>query len=115
MLKLTSLALGLLTVIAIAPASQAATNPNPLSLHTPAGDLHSQVILKIGGHPDYREGVEAYRRREIELEREREAHRRREIELEREREAARRHHKSSNRYRSADNRDNYRGEYRRDR
>ena len=68
MLKLTSLALGLLTIIALAPASQAATNVNPLSLQKPAGDLHAQVIIKLGG--------EAGRRRE--LEREREVARRRE-------------------------------------
>ncbi len=47
MLKLTSLALGLLTIIALAPASQAATNVNPLSLQKPAGDLHAQVITAL--------------------------------------------------------------------
>lgn len=100
MLKLTSLALGLLTIIALAPASQAATNVNPLSLQKPAGDLHAQVIIKLGG--------EAGRRRE--LEREREAARRRE--LEREREAARRSYQSHGhrQYHGDD-----RGEYRRDR
>ena len=96
MLKLTSLALGLLTVIALAPASQAATTITPLSLQQPAGNLHSQVILKIGGSPVYHESAEARRRREIELEREREA--------------ARRHHKYNSHHRYDD-----RGEYRRDR
>ncbi len=99
MLKLTSFALGLLTVIAIAPASQAATTSNPLSIQKPAGDLHSQVIIKLGGQPEYHHRGEAERRRELERERERE----------REREAAarRRHH---HQYHGDD-----RGEYRRDR
>jgi hypothetical protein len=73
--KLASLALGLLTVIAIAPASQAATNFHPLSIQKPAGDLHSQVIIKLGGKQEYRQRGEAARRRE--LERQREAARRR--------------------------------------
>jgi hypothetical protein len=81
MLKLTSLALGLLTVIAIAPTSQAATNVSSLALQTPAGDLHSQVIIKLGGQPQYYQRGEGARRRELqrqrELEREREALRRR--------------------------------------
>jgi hypothetical protein len=73
MVKLTSLALGLLTVIAIAPAAQAATTSNPLSIQKPAGDLHSQVIIKLGGQPQYYHRGEAERRRELEREREREA------------------------------------------
>ncbi len=77
MLKLTSLLLGLLTVIAIAPASHAATNINPLSIQKPAGDLHSQVIIKLGEQPQYRRRVQAARQRELEREREREAARRR--------------------------------------
>jgi hypothetical protein len=48
MLKLTSLALGLLTIIALAPASQAATTIDRVSFGQPAGDLHAQVIIKIG-------------------------------------------------------------------
>jgi hypothetical protein len=101
MLKLTSLALGLLTIIAIAPASQAATTSNPLSIHKPAGDLHSQVIIKLGGQQqyDYHRG-EAERRRELERERERE--------LEREREAAQRRHQSyGHRQSHGDNRGDY--------
>jgi hypothetical protein len=81
MLKLTSLALGLLTVIAIAPKSEAmSATTSPLSLQTPAGNLHSQVIIKLGGQSerdDRHDRGEAYRRRELELEREREAARRR--------------------------------------
>jgi hypothetical protein len=104
MLKLTSLALGLLTVIAIAPVSQAATNINPLSIQKPAGDLHSQVIIKLGGQPEYHHRGEADRRRELERERERA--------LERERQAARRRHQySGNRQYHGDDR----GGYRRDR
>ncbi len=98
MLKLTSLALGLLTVMAIAPASQAATNINPLSFQTPASDLHSQVIIKLGGQSQYHRG-DAERRRELEREREREA-------------AARRRYRS---YGNREYRGNDRGEYRRDR
>ena len=73
MLKLTSLALGLLTVIAIAPKSEAMSANNvQSSLQQPAGDLHAQVIFKIGT-PEYRRR-EAQRRREMER---REAERRR--------------------------------------
>ena len=54
MLKLTSLALGLLTVIAIAPASQAATI-NPLSFDRSVNDLHPQVIARTDDrHKQYR-------------------------------------------------------------
>lgn len=97
MLKLTSLALGLLTVMAIAPKSEAmSANTNPLSLQQPAGNLHSQVIIKLGGQSERYDRAEIRRR-----------------ELEREREAARRRHQyhSHNRY---DDRDKYHGEYRRD-
>jgi hypothetical protein len=73
MLKLTSLAIGLLTVIAIAPKSEAmsANNIQPQSLQQPAGELHAQVIFKIGT-PEYR-----YREAEHRREREREEERRR--------------------------------------
>ncbi|WP_295613482.1 hypothetical protein [Chamaesiphon sp. GL140_3_metabinner_50] len=106
MLKATSLALSLLAVIAIAPASQAATNAQPLSLQQPAANLHSQIILKIGGQQEDR-GVA----------------RRRELELERERAAARRQNKYYSQRRSYvkydknsyNHRENERGEYRRDR
>ncbi len=47
MLKFTSLALGLLTVIAISPASQAATTANYGStFDRPFGDLHAQVMRR---------------------------------------------------------------------
>jgi hypothetical protein len=49
MSKLTSIAIGLLTAVAILPASQAmAANSRTPALEQPAGDLHAQVILKIG-------------------------------------------------------------------
>ena len=51
-LKVTSLVLGLLTVIAIVPKSDAMlTNDRPLSIEQPAGNLHAQVIFQIG-QPD---------------------------------------------------------------
>jgi hypothetical protein len=78
MSKLTSLAIGLLSAIAIFPTTQAmaATNKSA-TIDTPAGDLQAQVIFKIG--PQYRdrgyysnwEG-DRYRRR-LEWERERES------------------------------------------
>jgi hypothetical protein len=49
MSKLNSIVIGLLTAVAILPASQAmaASNTTPVALQ-PSGDLHAQVILKIG-------------------------------------------------------------------
>lgn len=71
MLKFTSLAIGLLTVITLVPAAQATTaNTSPISVQTPAKDLHSQIIVKIGGQPEYRHRGEAERRQELERERE---------------------------------------------
>jgi hypothetical protein len=97
MFKFTSLALGLLSIMAIAPKSEAmSANTTPLSFQQPAANLHSQVIIKLGGQPERYEGAQARRRREIELERERAA--------------ARRHHKDYSHHRYDD-----RGEYRRDR
>jgi hypothetical protein len=80
MSKLTSLAVGLLSALAIVPASSAmAATSNPTHNLTPAGDLHAQVIFKIG--PQYRERGydrgysrwEIERQRRLEWEREREA------------------------------------------
>jgi hypothetical protein len=49
MLKLTSLAIGLLTVISMAPSAEAMAATAPaVSISQPAANLHSQVILKIG-------------------------------------------------------------------
>ncbi len=79
MSKLTSLAIGVLSAIAIAPASpaMAATSNPSAAVQQPAGDLHAQVIFKIGT-PYYQRGYysnweyDRYRRR-LEWEREREA------------------------------------------
>jgi hypothetical protein len=72
MLKLTPLAIALLTVISIAPKSQALTTTDrPASLQQPAGNLHAQVIIKIGTQTESRhEEIERYRRAELERERE---------------------------------------------
>jgi hypothetical protein len=78
MLKLTSLAIGFLTVIAMAPTSEAmATNTPAVSISQPAANLQSQVILKIGDRDrGYSRGSILQRRREQELRRERQARRR---------------------------------------
>jgi Ni/Co efflux regulator RcnB len=79
MSKLTSLAVGLLTAMAIVPAAQAmAATSNPASAsQQPAGDLHAQVILKIGPQDRDRGNYSNWReerlRRRLEWEREREA------------------------------------------
>jgi hypothetical protein len=78
MSKFTALAIGLLTILAIAPESQALSTPNnAATVERPSADLHAQLIIKIGGSPEYH--GDSYRRRqwEIEREREREARRRR--------------------------------------
>jgi hypothetical protein len=115
MLKLlTPLTIGLLTVIAIAPKSEAMTaNVSPLSLRQPAGDLHAQVIIKVGGQPEYSRRGDVDRRRQRELEREQEVARRR-------REYYYQRNHSHPTYRSQvgeyrGDRDKYQGEYRRDR
>jgi hypothetical protein len=78
MLKLTSLALGLLTVLSIAPSSEAmSANINPVSLQQPAANLHSQVILRIGDRKGYSRRGQLQRQRDLELQRRREAERRR--------------------------------------
>ena len=71
MSKLTSLAIGLLTAMAIFPAAQAMAG---VTLPAPSADLHAQVIFKIG--PQYRRGYDSnsdsdrYRRAEWERKRE---------------------------------------------
>ena len=74
--KLTALAISLLTVMSIAPKSQAlSTTDSSVFARQPAGDLHAQLIIKIGGNDrSYRDDD---RYRQIERERE-EEHRRRE-------------------------------------
>jgi hypothetical protein len=78
MSKLTTLAIGLLSAIAILPASQTmAATANPASaINKPAADLHAQVILKVGPGRDrgYYSNWEADRyRRRLEWQREHEA------------------------------------------
>jgi hypothetical protein len=83
MLKLTSLAIGLLTVIAIAPKAEAITaNSQPVSLERSTANLHSQVILKVGDRNRRYNRERGYARGSIlqqrrDLERQREADRRR--------------------------------------
>jgi hypothetical protein len=75
--KIAPFAIGLLTVISIAPSSQAMTaTAQPQSLQQPSRDLHAQIQIIIGGgHPEYHGGYryrrEAERRRYIEFERRR--------------------------------------------
>jgi hypothetical protein len=105
MQKLTSLAIGLLSAISMLPSGQAmADTSSSHSATLPTGDLHAQIIVKIGTpsrEPEYRPDWEAVRRRR-EWEREREARARWEDE--------RRHYRP---YRH-EHRD-YREDYRRDR
>lgn len=100
MLKLTSLAIGLLTVISMAPSAEAMAATAPaVSISQPAANLHSQVILKIGDRDrGYSRGSIWQRRRELELQRERQARRRER--------ARRRNERSYNQYRR--DRANYR-------
>lgn len=107
MSKLTALALaqpigtiiGLITVILIAPQSQAmTTNVTPVAVERPARDI-AQITVKIGGQPQYSNRWEVQRRRQLELERERE----------REREAERRRSE----YYSQRNHNKYHSEYHR--
>jgi hypothetical protein len=80
MLKLTSLVLGFLTVITMAPSSQAATvNPEAAGFGRAAGELHAQMIRR-----DERREVRNERRhvrnerREVRHERHERRHERRE-------------------------------------
>ena len=75
MSKLTSLAIGLLTAMAIFPAAQAMAASNTTStLPAPSADLHAQVIFKIGPQHrrgyDYNSASDRYRRAEWERKRE---------------------------------------------
>jgi hypothetical protein len=95
MLKLTSLAIGLLTLVTIAPNAQALTiNANQQSL--PGKDLQAQISVIIGGQPSYHGNNGYYRQREVER-----------LRLERQRAAERRRA----RYRIYGNQNNHRGEY----
>ncbi len=111
MLKLMPLALGLLTLISIAPSAEAAMVNANQSAQQPKADLHAQLIIKIGGSPSYDREAEYHHRMELERERERE----------RERAAARRRREyySYRQYHRGASRDEYygdrHGEYRGDR
>ncbi len=103
--KIAPFAIGLLTVVSIAPSSQAITAAatQPQSLQQPSQDLHAQIQIIIGGgRPEYHGG---YRWREIE--------RLRRIEIERA-EERRRQEYYSRRHRSREgygrNRDGYYGD-----
>jgi hypothetical protein len=89
MSKFTALALGLLSVISIVPTAQAATGiSNPQNLQQPDSNLHAQVFIRFGAplppRPYYREEFD--RRRQWQIEREREAALRREFYYRRQRE-----------------------------
>jgi hypothetical protein len=78
MSKITTLAIGLIGAIAILPAAQAmaATGHLASAVQQPTGDLHAQVILKVGPRRDrgYYSNWEADRyRRRLEWQRERDA------------------------------------------
>jgi hypothetical protein len=103
MLKLTSLAIGLLTAISLAPAAQAMNaSGNTPATHQASENLHAQIIIKVnpqigGGHEHDRyehERAERYRR-EAHARREHEARERWEAEQRRRYEYAqrRRHHR----------------------
>jgi hypothetical protein len=107
MLKLTSLAIGLLTVLAIAPKSEAMTaSINSQSLHQPAGDLHAQLIIKIGDT-----STNNHRYSDYEYEREREAAARRRAYYARHRRYENREYRNENREYRNENRESH-GEYR---
>jgi hypothetical protein len=102
--KFTALAIGLLTILAIAPDSQALTTPNnSATVERPSADLHAQLIIKIGGQQEYH--GDSYRRRQWEIERERAREARR---LRREYYYSKRYHRQ-NQYR-VESRDDYRGD-----
>jgi hypothetical protein len=115
MSKLTALAIALLTVISIAPESQAmSTNASPIAVKQPAGDLQAQLIIKIGGNSDRpyygddRRREDDYYRR---LEQEREAERRRREFYAQRRHDRRRYHREREEYRGDYHRE-YRDDYR---
>jgi hypothetical protein len=62
MLKLMSLAIGLITIVSIAPKSEAMTANMQPSLQQPAANLHSQIIFRIGDRGYTRRQEWQYRR-----------------------------------------------------
>jgi hypothetical protein len=80
MSKFTALAIGILSIISIVPTAQAATSTSDrVNIHRPTGDLHAQVIIRLGGPPVPYHRDDFDRRRQWQIEREREADRRREF------------------------------------
>jgi hypothetical protein len=75
MMKLISLAIGLLTIVSIAPNSEAMSANVQSSLQQPAGNLHSQIIFRIGDR-GYTRREEWQYRRDLRMQRKREAARR---------------------------------------
>jgi hypothetical protein len=75
MWKLTSLAIGLITILSIAPKSEAMTTNVQPSLQQPAANLHSQIIFRIGDR-GYTRREEWQYRRDLRMQRRREAERR---------------------------------------
>jgi hypothetical protein len=73
MLKLTSVALGLLATAAIAQPSLAAkvANTSTSSIARPADNLHSQLIIKIGDRGYHRDRYDWQRARQERLARQR--------------------------------------------
>lgn len=80
MSKLIAITAGLFSVIALVPTAQAATSTsNQSTLQKPTGDLHAQVIIRLGGPPAPYHREDFDRHRQWQIEREREAERRREF------------------------------------
>jgi hypothetical protein len=76
MLKFTSIAIGLLTIVSMTPKSEAITaNVQPSSLQQPAGNLHSQIIFRIGDR-GYTRREEGQYRRDLKMQRKRDSERR---------------------------------------
>ncbi len=112
MLKLTSLAVGLLTVISLAPSAQAfPVQSNTPDLHRRDENLHSQVIVnvrpEIRREEEHRHRGESDHHRQLELAREREVQARLAAERRRQEYAQRRHN-------SHDEHHDVRGDYRHD-
>ncbi len=116
MLKFTSLAIALLTVIAIAPKSEAIPlDIQSISFNQPARGQQPQILVKIGSQQQYANRWEEKRHRQLELRRERE----REAERRRHEYYAQRHH-ARDTYRpqvreTSDRHSEYRAPYQRDR
>jgi hypothetical protein len=84
MLKFMSIAIGLLTIVAMTPKSEAmSANVQPSSLQQPAGNLHSQIIFRIGDSAEptlrergYTRRKEGQYRHDLKMHRKRESERR---------------------------------------